>query len=388
MAGGDQDPIGTVTSVLSPIASQTTVVSDLTSDLTGDSTASGSGLTEAVSGSIDAVSEPGVLFGSGTTDATSSGASGGSGSASSGDASSGSAKSSNRGSPRTKFDRLPRRYETLLERIESGRHVRANIARLRALLASASPELRARVLRLIRLEIRRLERGGLTGRERAAAQRLDRLLTTLQRACLAAGYAVVGVAGAARKPSKRYGDSKRNKRNRRSGRRSTLRLCLRRASAGERARRGAHRRPNPSAAFSIGPLVLAAPHGRTRRPGRTRGWRNAECCASLARARGGRSSAGNAGCRRGRPPRPRRRPRHRVVDSSCSSLRTAGLEHVKQGVGGAPGGPDAPPFGLASGYPSQSNAFVNVEGPPTIGSRRLLSLRSMVSSVPGAGRIV
>lgn len=58
--------------------------------------------------------------------------------------------------------------------------MRANIARLRALLAQASPELRARVMRFIRLEIRRLERGGLTGRERAAAERLRRLLATLQ----------------------------------------------------------------------------------------------------------------------------------------------------------------------------------------------------------------
>ena len=87
---------------------------------------------------------------------------------------------SNRGSPQTRFDRLPRRYERLLERIESGRHVRANIARLQALLASASPQLRARVLRQIRLEIRRLERGGLTRRERAAVRRLRALLTTLQ----------------------------------------------------------------------------------------------------------------------------------------------------------------------------------------------------------------
>jgi hypothetical protein len=48
------------------------------------------------------------------------------------------------------------------------------------LLASASPQLRARVMRFIRLEIRRLERGGLTRRERAAVQRLRTLLTTLQ----------------------------------------------------------------------------------------------------------------------------------------------------------------------------------------------------------------
>ena len=58
--------------------------------------------------------------------------------------------------------------------------MRASIARLRALLRTGFPELRARVMRFIRLEIRRLERGGLTGRGRAAAQRLRRLLATLQ----------------------------------------------------------------------------------------------------------------------------------------------------------------------------------------------------------------
>jgi hypothetical protein len=163
MAGAQPlDPIGTVTSAISTITSQTPGIPDL----------SGS-VTSAVSGS-------GALSGSGTTNTTSSGDDGGSGSASSGDASSGSATDSNRGSPHTRFDRLPRRYESLLERIESGRHVRANIARLRALLASASPQLRARVMRLIRREIRRLERGGLTPRERAAVQRLRTLLTTLQ----------------------------------------------------------------------------------------------------------------------------------------------------------------------------------------------------------------
>jgi hypothetical protein len=187
MAGAQVlDPIGTVTSAISTITSQTTVVSDLTGSVTS-ATSSGSGVTgavsgatDAVSGATDAVSGSGVLSGSGTTSATSSGAEGGSGSASSGDASSGSTTDSNRGSPHTRFDRLPRRYESLLERIESGRHVRANIARLRALLASAAPQLRARIMRFIRLEIRRLERGGLTRRERAAVQRLRTLLTTLQ----------------------------------------------------------------------------------------------------------------------------------------------------------------------------------------------------------------
>jgi hypothetical protein len=157
MAGAQLlDPIGTVTSAISTITSQTTGISDLSGSVTS-ATSGGSGA--------------GVLSGSGPTNATSSGADGGS---------SQSATDSNRGSPHTRFDRLPRRYESLLERIESGRHVRANIARLRALLASASPALRARVMRFIRLEIRRLERGGLTRRERAAVQRLGTLLTRLQ----------------------------------------------------------------------------------------------------------------------------------------------------------------------------------------------------------------
>ena len=146
MAGAQLDPIRTITSAISTVAS-TTVVSDLTGSVTG-ATSGGSGATGAVSGASGAVS--------------------------------GSATDSNRGSPHTRFDRLPRRYENLLERIESGRHVRANMARLRALLASASPQLRARVMRFIRLEIRRLGRGGLTRRERAAVQRLRTLLTGLQ----------------------------------------------------------------------------------------------------------------------------------------------------------------------------------------------------------------
>jgi hypothetical protein len=148
MAGAQPlDPIGTVTSAISTITSQTTGASDLTGTVTS-ATSGGSGAADPVFGATDAVS--------------------------------GSATDSNRESPHTRFDRLPRRYESLLERIESGGHVRANTARLRALLASASPRLRARVMRFIRLEIRRLERGGLTRRERAAVQRLRTLLTTLQ----------------------------------------------------------------------------------------------------------------------------------------------------------------------------------------------------------------
>jgi hypothetical protein len=68
----------------------------------------------------------------------------------------------------------------LLERIESGFRVQASIAQLRALLANASPELRATTLRLIRAEIRRLEKGGLTPKERAAVRRLTPLLKAFQ----------------------------------------------------------------------------------------------------------------------------------------------------------------------------------------------------------------
>jgi hypothetical protein len=85
---------------------------------------------------------------------------------------------SSRPHERTRFDRLPRRLEALLERIELGRNVRANLRRLEEALESASPALRARVLRLIRAEIDRLQRGGTTPRER---RRIERLRLALER---------------------------------------------------------------------------------------------------------------------------------------------------------------------------------------------------------------
>jgi hypothetical protein len=141
VAGMQTDPSETVTSVISSLTEQTTVVSELT-DTAGTVTSGSAG-----SGAADGLS--------------------------------GLASGSSLRKFRSRFDPLPRRYESLLERIELGRDVRAALARLRALLASASPQLRTRILRLIRSEIRRLERGGLTKRERAAAQRLRRLLTRL-----------------------------------------------------------------------------------------------------------------------------------------------------------------------------------------------------------------
>jgi hypothetical protein len=76
---------------------------------------------------------------------------------------------------RSRFDRLPPRFERLLERIEMGRNVRANIRRLERALASASPELRRRVLRLLGAEIARLRRGGVTPAERRRIARLQQV---------------------------------------------------------------------------------------------------------------------------------------------------------------------------------------------------------------------
>ena len=155
-------------------------VNDATESVTGGTTSdggsgSGSSLLDSATDSIT-----GAL--SGSSDSGAGGTSGGSGSTSTSSrssSSSGDGSASNRGSPRTRFDRLPRQYERLLERIESGVDVRASSARLRALLATASPSLRTQILRLIRQEIRRLRRGGLTHRERAAVRRLTPLLKAL-----------------------------------------------------------------------------------------------------------------------------------------------------------------------------------------------------------------
>ena len=140
--------------------------------------ASGSSPLDSATGSIT-----GVL--SGSSDSGAGGTSSGRGSGSSptsgrSSSSSGDGSASNRRSHRTRFDRLPRQYERLLERIESGVDVRASSARLRALLATASPRLRTQISRLIRQEIRRLRKGGLTHQERAALRRLMPLLKALE----------------------------------------------------------------------------------------------------------------------------------------------------------------------------------------------------------------
>ncbi|MGH3004842.1 MAG: hypothetical protein ACRDOS_02875 [Gaiellaceae bacterium] len=213
--------VDTVTSTVDAVAS-TADVGD-TVDGTVDTVASTADVGGTVDGTVDTVTSTGgqaaetvqgaaggVTGSSGTSGATSGGTSGAlagiAGVTSSGSGSGGSAASSgttgglsaqsrsgegrnakarSRSSrQRTKFDRLPPRLERLLERIEFGRNTRANLRRLEHLLASASPELRARVLRLLRGEIRRLRADGITAAERSRIKRLrraERMLTALMR---------------------------------------------------------------------------------------------------------------------------------------------------------------------------------------------------------------
>jgi hypothetical protein len=154
---------------------------------TGDTVTSTAGAVQGAAGSatgstatILAAPVTGTTGGAGGS--TSGDGSTSSGSSTTSGSSGGSARSSQRGDGksgsratrhRTKFDRLPRRFETLLERIEFGRNVRANIRRLEHLLASASPAVRARVLRLLRAEIRRLRADGVTRAERSRIERLE-----------------------------------------------------------------------------------------------------------------------------------------------------------------------------------------------------------------------
>ena len=75
---------------------------------------------------------------------------------------------------RSRFDRLPPRLERLLERIELGRNVRADLRRLQQALASLSAREQARVLRLLNAEISRLRADGVSAKERKRIERLIR----------------------------------------------------------------------------------------------------------------------------------------------------------------------------------------------------------------------
>jgi hypothetical protein len=80
---------------------------------------------------------------------------------------------------RTRFDRLPPPLERLLERIELGRNVRANLRRLEQALGSVSVRERERLLRLLNAEIRRLRVDGVSPAERRRINRLIRTRATI-----------------------------------------------------------------------------------------------------------------------------------------------------------------------------------------------------------------
>jgi hypothetical protein len=169
--GTASNAIGTVTSTTNEVVGTVGSAVDQATDSSAGSTVSDvAGTATSASGSSFA------------TDSSSSGSTTSSGDRSSA-TSTRSASDSGASRPRikTRFDRLPRRLETLLERIELGQNVRANLRRLERALASASPEMRTRVLRLIRAEIARLRRGGTTPRDRRRIERLRFALEMLTR---------------------------------------------------------------------------------------------------------------------------------------------------------------------------------------------------------------
>jgi hypothetical protein len=144
-------------------------------DVVSSTTAAGGSIAGSVFSTVAGTTS--TASSGGSTTSSSSGSGGGGSTASTRSGSNGGRAGSSRQGPRTRFDRLPRRFETLLERIELGRNVRANIRRLERALASASPELRRRVLRQLRAEIARLRKGGVT---RPEQRRIERLRLTFE----------------------------------------------------------------------------------------------------------------------------------------------------------------------------------------------------------------
>jgi hypothetical protein len=165
------DPVGTVTSTASDSVKTA-------NDAVGTVKSSASGVAGSTVGGANVASQ--------TPQATASfsagPSSGGSGGTSTSDRGSAGGSHGDRKAPgrsyHTRFDRLPRRAEILIERIELGRNMRANLLRLEALLAR-SPALRAEVARALRSELARLRKGGLTRAERHQARRLVRVQRAL-----------------------------------------------------------------------------------------------------------------------------------------------------------------------------------------------------------------
>ena len=164
------DPVGTVTSTASDSVKTA-------NDAVGTVTSSASGVAGSTVGGANVASQTPQ----GTTSFSAGPNSGGSGGTSTSNRASAAGSHGGKAPGRsyhTRFDRLPRRAEILIERIELGRNMRANLLRLEALLAR-SPALRAELARALRSELARLRKGGLTRAERHQAHRLVRVQRAL-----------------------------------------------------------------------------------------------------------------------------------------------------------------------------------------------------------------
>jgi hypothetical protein len=166
---GSGDLPGTVTSTTDAVIPSTETVTSVVGTVTSAAGDAAGTAGPQGGGVVGAVSDSGAVAG---TQSSSSGQSSTAGSARSRE---GGDTRSRRNSPGraydSRFDRLPRRIEVLLERIELGRNVRANLRRLRSLLASR-PDREDAVLRAIRAELKDLRRGGLSPSERKKVARL------------------------------------------------------------------------------------------------------------------------------------------------------------------------------------------------------------------------
>ena len=167
------DPVGTVTSTANDVVG---TPNDAVGTVTTNGGDAVGNVTSTASGTAGSIVD-GVNSGSQTPAASSSAGSSSddSGGTSSSDrrkaaGSRGDGKVPGR-SYHTRFDRLPHRAEILLERIELGRNMRANLRRLEALLRH-SPALRDELARALHSELARLRNGGLTHAERRQVRRL------------------------------------------------------------------------------------------------------------------------------------------------------------------------------------------------------------------------
>lgn len=166
---GSGDVLGTVTSTTEVVGPATETVTSVVGSVTSAVGDAASTAAPQGGGVVGTLSDSGAVAG---TQSSPSGQSSTAGSARSREG--GDARSRRKSPGRaydTRFDRLPRRIEVLLERIELGRHVRANLRRLRSLLASR-PGRQDAVLRAIRAELEDLRKGGLSPSERKKAARL------------------------------------------------------------------------------------------------------------------------------------------------------------------------------------------------------------------------